>query len=143
VEYMKASQDPVISDSAQLFQFAQRYTAAWCSQVPARVADCYSMEGSLCINGGVPAVGRAAIAGTAKSFMDAFPDMRVVMDGASYEAGHPVYRWTLIGTNSGPGGTGRQVEISGFEQWRFGADGLIAISVGSFDAEEYSRQLNG
>jgi hypothetical protein len=101
------------------------------------------MDGSLCINGGLPAVGRDAIAETAKTFMDAFPDLRVVMDGASYEAGNPVYRWTLIGANSGPGGTGRHVQISGFEEWRFGADGLIAASVGSFDAEEYSRQLNG
>jgi hypothetical protein len=54
----KASRDPMIPDSARLFQFAQCYTA-WCSQDPASVAACYSMDGSLCVNGGVPAVGRS------------------------------------------------------------------------------------
>jgi hypothetical protein len=37
-------------------------------------------------------------------------------------------RWTLVGTNTGPGGTGRRVRISGFEEWTIGDDGLIAAS---------------
>jgi hypothetical protein len=49
--------------------------------------------------------------------------------------------WTLVGTNTGPGGTGKRVHISGFEQWRIGADGLIAESRGHFDSAEYQRQL--
>jgi hypothetical protein len=48
---------------------------------------------------------------------------------------------TLIGTNTGPGGTGRLIRISGFETWRFGSDGLIASSQGRFDVPEYRRQL--
>jgi hypothetical protein len=52
-----------------------------------------------------------------------------------------VYRWTLVGTNTGPGGTGHRVRISGFEEWTIGADGLIADSLGQFDAAEYQRQL--
>jgi hypothetical protein len=51
------------------------------------------------------------------------------------------YHWTLIGTNTGPGGTGRPVRISGFELWEIGPDGLIVKSLGTFDAEEYQRQL--
>ena len=51
------------------------------------------------------------------------------------------YHWTLTGTNTGPGGTGHKVRISGFEKWRFGPDGLIASSQGNFDAIEYRRQL--
>jgi hypothetical protein len=39
------------------------------------------------------------------------------------------------------GGTGRTVCISGFEEWRTGSDGLIAESLGHFDAEDYARQL--
>jgi hypothetical protein len=51
------------------------------------------------------------------------------------------YHWTLTGTHTGPGGTGRRVRISGFESWEIGSDGLIAESLGQFDAEEYRRQL--
>jgi hypothetical protein len=52
------------------------------------------------------------------------------------------YHWTLTGTNTAPGGTGRFVKISGYEEWRFGLAGLIAESVGHFDAADYERQLN-
>jgi hypothetical protein len=33
------------------------------------------------------------------------------------------------------------VRISGHEDWRFGADGLIAESLGHYDASDYERQL--
>jgi uncharacterized protein (TIGR02246 family) len=67
-------------DRDQLREFARRYTEAWCSGDPARVADHYAPAGSLIINGGTPTVGRAAITEAARSFMVAFPDMRVLMD---------------------------------------------------------------
>jgi hypothetical protein len=54
---------------------------------------------------------------------------------------HAEYHWTLIGTNTGPGGTGKRVCISGFERWQIGADGLIAASRGNFDDADYRRQL--
>jgi hypothetical protein len=73
--------------------------------------------------------------------MTAFPDMVVTMDGVEARGEGAVYRWTLTGTNSGPGGSGRPVRISGYEEWRFGADGLIAASTGHFDAPDYGRQL--
>jgi len=46
-------------------------------------------------------------------------------------------------THVGPGGTGRAVHISGFEEWTFGDDGLIRESKGHFDEAEYQRQLEG
>jgi len=105
------------------------------------VAAFYSEQGSLRVNDGPPAVGRNAITEVAQSFMAAFPDLFVVMDDLRFEAGEPEYHWTLSGTNSGPGGTGRPVRISGFERWRIGSDGLIDSSQGHFDAVEYRRQL--
>jgi hypothetical protein len=48
----------------------------------------------------------------------------------------------LIGTNTGPGGTGSKVRISGYELWKIGDDGLITESKGNFDAADYERQLN-
>jgi hypothetical protein len=130
------------SPGAALRDFALRYTAAWCSQDAASVAACYSPEGSLSINGGVPAVGRAAITEVVQSFMTAFPDMRVVMDDLRLRGGRVEYHWTLIGANTGPGGSGHRVHISGFESWQIGADGLIASSAGHFDSAEYQRQLD-
>jgi len=75
--------------------------------------------------------------------MNAFPDMKVIMDELVVEGDRAVYHWTLIGTNTGPGGSGKRVHISGFEEWRIGGDGLIAESRGHFDSAEYQRQLEG
>jgi uncharacterized protein (TIGR02246 family) len=128
-------------DQDQVREFARRYTAAWCSQDPAQVAEHYAPEGSLTINGGQPAVGRAAITEAARSFMTAFPDLRVLMDDVVARDGGADYHWTLIGTNTGPGGTGNRVRITGFEEWRLGEDGLISESQGHYDQAEYDRQI--
>jgi SnoaL-like protein len=127
---------------AELTDFATRYTAAWCSREPAQVAAFFAEQGSLTINNGAPSVGRPAITAAAQSFMSAFPDMIVIMD--SLETGSTIrYHWTLEGTNTGPGGTGRPVHISGYEEWTLGPDRLIARSLGHFDEAEYQRQLQG
>jgi steroid delta-isomerase-like uncharacterized protein len=125
----------------QLRNLAERYTAAWCSQNAASVAAFYSADGSLTINDGPPSVGRAAITEAAQGFMTSFPDLRVVMDDLTINNERPIYHWTLHGTNTGPGGTGKRVRISGVEHWRIAADGLIAESKGHFDSAEYQRQL--
>ena len=96
------------ADPAQLRDFAARYTAAWCSQDPTSVAGFYSPGGSLTVNNDVPAVGRSAITEVAQSFMTAFPDMRLVMDEVLVQGDRVEYHWTLIGTNTGPGGAGHR-----------------------------------
>ena len=128
-------------DATRLMEFGRKYTAAWCSQDPASVAAFFAEKGSLKINDAPPSVGRTAITAAAQGFMTAFPDMVVTMDSVSLEGGGAVYRWTLTGTNTGPGGTGKAVRINGYEEWTFGADGLIAESTGHFDEAEYNRQL--
>ena len=129
-------------NATQLKEFAARYTAAWCSQDPASVAAFFAEDGSLKINDGEPSVGRGAITAAAQSFMTSLPDMVVAMDGVALDGNNAIYRWTLTGTNTGPGGTGNAVHISGYEEWTFTADGLIAESRGHFDAADYERQLN-
>ena len=116
----------------RLLDFAQRYTAAWCSLVAASVAAFFATDGELAINDGAPAVGRQAITEVAQSFMTAFPDLRVVMDKVLLKGDHTEYHWTLTGANTGPGGTGHRVRIGGYELWQFGPDGLIAQSLGYF-----------
>jgi hypothetical protein len=134
-------QEAAMTREEHMRQFADRYTAAWCSQDPARVAEFFAPDGSLAVNGGEPAVGRDAIAAVARGFMTAFPDMRVLVDGVIIRAEVIEYHWTLLGTNTGPGGTGNRVRISGHEAWRLGPDGLIAESRGYFDERDYRRQL--
>ena len=129
------------SDPERLRAFAEDYTAAWCSMDPAAVAAHFTPSGSLAINGGVPAVGRAALTAVAASFYEALPDMQVYCRDLVLDGDHIEYHWTFTGTNTGPGGTGNAVQVDGFEAWAIGEDGLIAASIGSYDAEEYARQL--
>jgi predicted ester cyclase len=129
-------------DVSALRDFALRYTAAWCSHNPAAVASFYAPSGRLSVNDDAPAVGREAIAQLARSFMDAFPDLRVAMDDLRLNSDRIEYHWTLTGTHAGPGGSGSAVRISSFELWQIGDDGLIAASRGHFDAADYQRQLH-
>jgi SnoaL-like polyketide cyclase len=125
-------------DPDQLRDFVRRYTEAWCSQQPTRVAAHYAADGTITVNGGAP----APILEVAESFMAAFPDLVISMDDViEREDDRIEYHWTLDGTNTGPGGTGNHVRMSGFETWTMGDNGLVASSVGTFDQAEYERQV--
>lgn len=128
---------------AQLTDVATRYAAAWSSQNPDGLAAFYSEGGSLKVNAGAPSVGRAAIRATAQGYMTGFPDMVVRMDSVVQAGTTAVFHWTWTGTNTGPGGTGKAVRISGYEEWTFDSDGLISQSLGHFDEAEYQRQVTG
>src|SRR5438132_1598062 len=117
-----------MNDLAELSDFAKRYAEAWCSQDPDKVAAFFAECGSISINNGPPAVGRAAIAKEARGFMTTFPDMIVTMDKVTRDTGDggrssyaspartdAVFHWTLTGTNTGPVGSGKRVKISGYE----------------------------
>lgn len=130
-------------DAAELKEFARSYTAAWCSQNAQSVAAFFAEGGTLQINDGSLSVGRAAITEAAQAFMTSFPDMVVTMDAITpLDGDRSVYRWTLAGTNLGPGGAGNCVRISGYEEWAIGAEGLIIDSKGHFDDADYQRQLD-
>jgi uncharacterized protein (TIGR02246 family) len=130
----------VAVDEAGLRSFGEDYAVAWRSMDPHRVAAHFTPDGSLAVNDGAPAVGREAIAATARGFYTALPDMQVYMDDLVLDGPRVEFHWTFTGTNTGPGGTGNAVRISGFEDWTI-VDGLIARSLGHFDAAEYARQL--
>ena len=140
--------------SNRLKEFAKRYAKAWCSQNPDSVAAFFAERGSISINNGPPAVGRAAIAKEAEAFMTMFPDMIVTFDKLEPRGDRTAFHWTLTGTNSGlaaleivngAGGsratwTGKpeRVDEQGGESIN---DGLIRESKGNFDSAEYERQL--
>ncbi len=127
--------------SGELNNFAKMYAEAWCSHKPESVAAFFAENASLKVNDEMPAVGHAAIAEVARGFMRDFPDLIVTFDKLEPRGDRTAFHWTLIGTNTDPGGTGNKVRICGYELWRVGADGLIAESEGHFDTAEYERQL--
>jgi len=135
------TENTMVMDKEQLTEFGEKYSAAWCSQKAETVAAFFSPNGSLKVNVDPPAVGREAITKVAQGFMTAFPDMIVAMDSLVTKPNGTEFHWTLTGTNSGPGGTGNKVKVSGFEIWHFDKNGLIQESIGSFDADDYNRQI--
>ena len=124
-------------DEDHVRDLARSYTDAWCTHDPARVAAHYVPGGTIAINGGDP----AGITEVAQSFISAFPDIRVFMDDLVLKDDVVEYHWTFTGTNTGAGGTGKSVRISGFEEWTLADDGLVASSKGTYDQAEYDRQL--
>jgi uncharacterized protein (TIGR02246 family) len=131
------------SSPVELGYLAARYAEAWSGQVPENLAAFYAEDGALSVNDGAPSVGREAIASTARAFMEAFPDMVVVMDSVKGDADHATFYWTWTGTNTGPGGTGRPVRLSGYEEWTLNPVGRIVESRGHYDEAEYRRQVTG
>ena len=131
------------SEHDKMLEFGQQYTDAWNSKVPEKMASFYAEDGTLTVNDGTPAVGREQLAETARSYMEAFPDLELTMDSLTTENGRYRYYWTFKGTNTGPNGTGNKVDFSGYEEWTMNEQGLVQKSIGTYDAEEYQRQLNG
>jgi hypothetical protein len=127
----------VISD--ELTEFASLYAKAWCSHDPEAVVIFYAKNALISVNNGAP----APIGEVARSFMRDFPDMIVTCDKLEPRGDRVAFHWTLTGTNTGPGGTGNRVRISGYELWKIDNDGLIAESKGNFDAVDYQNQLKG
>jgi nuclear transport factor 2 (NTF2) superfamily protein len=125
-------------------QHAAAYTNAWCEHDAEAVALLYSNDSAgIIIHDGEPWVGRAGVAEMARGFMAAFPDMVLFMDYFHSSGTHAVYHWTLEGHNTGAGGSGNFVRTPGWEYWHYSDDGLVAASLGHFDAEDYARQFNG
>ncbi len=125
-----------------LQEFGDRYAEAWSSGDPASVAAFFTKDGVLVINDGLPAVGHEAIAEVANAFMTDFPDLDVRCDRIIEEEGETKWYWTMRGTNTGPGGTGKSIHLSGYEALEFGDHGLIRIARGHFDQNEWDRLLS-
>jgi nuclear transport factor 2 (NTF2) superfamily protein len=131
------------SEHDKMVEFGHKYTDAWNSKQPEKMASFYGEDGMLTVNKGKPSVGRKQLAETAQSYMEAFPDMELTMDSLTVEKATYRYYWTFKGTNTGSDGTGNKVDFSGFEEWSMNDEGLVYKSIGTYDAEDYQRQLDG
>ena len=145
-ERIDHSQSDKIVKSAKersIMEFGKDYTRAWNSQKPKNVALFFARDGSLIVNNGDPLKGRQEITEFTRGFMEAFPDLELSMDSLVIKPKETFYHWSFNGTNSGPEGTGNKVHFSGLERWTFDDSNLIKLSIGSFDEENYNRQVNG
>ena len=136
-----ASTPGLTSPSHAVWELVLRASKAWSGHDPNGVSSCYDETASLTINGGTPSTGRAELAATAASYMEALPDLRVSVDQVLVAGNAAFWAWTLTGTNTGPGGTGNRVRVSGIEVWTIGESGLVANSIGYYDAATYERQI--
>jgi len=136
-----ASTPGLTPPSEVVWELVLRASKAWSSQDPQGVASCYEDTASLTINRGTPSTGRKELAATAASYMQAFPDLGVSVDRVLVAGDSVFWAWTLTGTNTGPDGTRNRVRVSGIEVWTMGGSGLVANSIGYYDADIYERQI--
>lgn len=116
---------------------AAAYTAGWNTGRPEAVAAFFAEDGVIIINGGPPWTGRAGVAEMAAGFFADVPDLSLACDGVRASGRHVVYLWTFTGTHAA---TGNRLEVVGWEEWDLDDAGLVRLSRGWFDAEDYARE---
>ncbi|MEO7687669.1 MAG: nuclear transport factor 2 family protein [Sphingomonas sp.] len=132
--------DPSKGSAMDMMEVAAAYTAAWNTGQPEAVAALFAPEGVIIINRGNPCHGRDGVAQMAAGFYADMPDLHLTFDGLRSAGSHVAYLWTFTGTHVR---TGNAVRVSGWEEWDVDADGLVALSRGWFDGEDYARQVAG
>ena len=118
-------------------RLAADYTAAWNTGQAEAVASFFAETGGIVINRGPLWQGRAGVAAMAAGFYADVPDLRLTCDGVKQAGSHMLYLWTFTGTHAG---TGRDLRITGWEEWELGDDLQVTASRGWFDPEEWVRQ---
>lgn len=125
---------------AELDDLAQRYTDAWNSKVPERVAAFHTPDSRIIINRGEPSVGHAGVTEMAAGFHADVPDLHLSCDGIRGAGAHIVYMWTFTGHHAE---TGNPLNVTGWEEWELDDDMNVTSSLGWFDGEDYDRQVAG
>ena len=96
-------------DQDQVREFASGYAEAWCSHDVARVAGHFVPGGTIAVNGGEP----TDVTEVARSFIDAFPDIRVFMDDVVFENEHRRVPLDVHGDERGDGEQGSDLRVRG------------------------------
>ncbi|MGI9390246.1 MAG: nuclear transport factor 2 family protein [Boseongicola sp.] len=118
----------------------EEHARNWSARDADAVAAFYAEDTVSAINGGEVMKGRPALREMAAGFMHDFPDLTIRCEAAHVAGRAGLFMWTLEGTHKD---TGNFVHLPGWEELEFTEDGLIAVSRGRFDAEDYDRQVAG
>jgi len=123
-----------------LNDLAKRYTAAWNSKDPVKVAAFHLPTSSITINRGEPSVGHEGLAAMAAGFHAEVPDLHLTCDGIRAAGDHVVYLWTFTGHHAE---TGHPLKVAGWEEWELNDSMKVTAALGWFDGEDYDRQVAG
>ncbi len=119
----------------------EKYTEAWNSKNPGNVAAFYDDQAMLVVNGD-SLKGKLSVINFAKSFMRNFPNMKLTMDSLVADNEGYSYYWSFRGNYEGPYGNGNRIVSNGFEKWILNEEGLIEVSIGTFDEKDFRKQMN-
>lgn len=125
----------------QATAFGAQYAEVWSSSNPARVVSMFAPDGSITINGGPPAAGADGLENVALSYMSAFSDLLITCERMVRAGSQWKWFWRMRGTFSGPGGTGKRIDLRGWEVLTMTPEGRIRHAEGHFNQAEYERQL--
>ncbi len=89
---------------------------------------------------GLEAVGRSRIAEMAAGFYADVPDLSLTCDNLRCAGTHAIFVWTFTGHDAK---TGNPLKVQGWEEWELGEDLKVKASLGWFDSDEYTRQVEG
>ncbi len=73
----------------------------------------------------------------AAGFLADVPGLKLVCDGVRVAGDHLIYLWTFTGQHAS---TRNPLRVIGWEEWDLDAAGLVRLSRGWFDADDYARQ---
>lgn len=121
--------------------FDRSYTRVLSGVRPEFVANFFEEIRSLQLNENQPTVGRSQIVEMAKYSIHDLKNMVVNYDSLVIKSTGTEFHQTFTATNCGPAGTGKKVEVSGYELWQMGKNSLILKTEGHFPTEKYNRQL--
>jgi uncharacterized protein (TIGR02246 family) len=127
-------------DANKLSKMAQAYVAAWNSKSADAVASHYAEDGQIIINHGEPWKDRSGIVEMAKGFYADVPDLSLVCDEIRNAGSHAILVWTFTGHDAK---TGNPLKVRGWEEWELDDDLKVKASLGWFDADDYTRQIEG
>lgn len=125
---------------SEIEEKAKKYTAAWNSGKLEAVAGHYAENGAIVINQGDPWKGREGVSEMAAGFFRDVPGLKLSCDMVRGAGTHVVYMWTFTGHDAT---TGNPLSIAGWEEWDLSEKMEIVSSRGWFDADDYTRQVEG
>ncbi len=123
-----------------LQKLATQYATAWSSGDPALVAEFFTDDAKVSVNGDTMQTGTQAIAELAAGFYAEFPDLELRCDLMRAADQRCMFVWTLEGHHAR---TGNHVVIGGWQDWQLDGDTRIRQSLIWFDADDCQRQIAG
>ena len=121
-------------------KLARDHCDAWTRKDADQVANRYSENTTMIMNGGEPMTSRSQIREMANGFMTEFPDLVLRLDTVLVADHHMVYAWTFVGQHKE---TGNKIRFSGWEEWDLDENLNVSKSLGWYDSLDYERQVAG